>query len=258
MPFRGVRQTLVLLPERHRGRSLQRNTKCHRMLAALLLSLMAAGPPAVQVQTLSGESLTGTLVEFGPQRIGLETAHGRVTLETERVASLAPAEVAGGSRRAAGRLGATGRRLCAGRREYQQRRRHDPAGLRRRPEHRAAQPRGRRGPAPSPCRHDGRRVGTAARVPGCRRPVGRPQGKLPGLSPRHPPGDRTGGHPLRGRRRSVAGEAGEGFRGDRLPGRGLQPAGVDLPVGRGQRIQLGRRRRSAWTAARFSGPRPWA
>ncbi len=53
---------------------------------------MAAGPPAVQVQTLSGESLTGTLVEFGPQRIGLETAHGRVTLETERVASLAPAE----------------------------------------------------------------------------------------------------------------------------------------------------------------------
>jgi hypothetical protein len=60
------------------------------MLTALLLTLMAAGPPAVQVQTLGGESLTGTLVELGPQRIGLETANGRVTLETERVAAVAP------------------------------------------------------------------------------------------------------------------------------------------------------------------------
>ncbi len=62
------------------------------MLAALLLSLMAAGPPAVQVQTLSGETVIGTLLELGPQQIGLETTHGRVTLETERVVALSPAE----------------------------------------------------------------------------------------------------------------------------------------------------------------------
>jgi hypothetical protein len=54
---------------------------------------MAAGPPAVQVQTLSGDSTSGRLVELGPQRIGLESANGRVTLETERVMALWPIEV---------------------------------------------------------------------------------------------------------------------------------------------------------------------
>jgi hypothetical protein len=54
---------------------------------------MAAGPPAVQVQTLSGESASGKLVELGPQRIGLESAKGRLTLETERVVALWPVEV---------------------------------------------------------------------------------------------------------------------------------------------------------------------
>jgi hypothetical protein len=53
---------------------------------------MAAGPPAVQVQMLSGESASGKLVELGPQRIGLESATGRVTLETERVMALGPVE----------------------------------------------------------------------------------------------------------------------------------------------------------------------
>jgi hypothetical protein len=62
------------------------------MLAAFLLSLMTAGPPLVQVQTLSGEMVSGTLVEIGPQRIGLETPSGRLTLETERVVALAPVE----------------------------------------------------------------------------------------------------------------------------------------------------------------------
>ena len=55
---------------------------------------MAAGPPTVQVQPLSGEVANGTLVELSPQRIGLETDHGRLTLETERVVALSPVNVA--------------------------------------------------------------------------------------------------------------------------------------------------------------------
>ena len=53
----------------------------------------AAGPPAAQVQMLSGETLSGTLVELGPQRIGLQTPGGPLTLETERVVALVPMEV---------------------------------------------------------------------------------------------------------------------------------------------------------------------
>jgi hypothetical protein len=65
------------------------------MLTAFLLTLttVAAAPPAVQVQTLSGENASGTLVELGPQRIGLESAMGHVSLETERVVALWPVAV---------------------------------------------------------------------------------------------------------------------------------------------------------------------
>jgi hypothetical protein len=60
------------------------------MWTVLLVSLLAAAPPSVEVQTLAGEPLSGALVELGAKQIAVETAKGRMTLEIDKLVSVSP------------------------------------------------------------------------------------------------------------------------------------------------------------------------
>jgi hypothetical protein len=60
------------------------------MWTILLVSLLAAAPPAVEVQTLGGEPLSGVLVELGAKQIAVQTAKGRTTLEIGKLVSVSP------------------------------------------------------------------------------------------------------------------------------------------------------------------------
>ncbi len=54
----------------------------------LAIILTAAAPPPFTVQTLDGQTLVGPLVELTADRLGVDAADGRVSLETERVLSI--------------------------------------------------------------------------------------------------------------------------------------------------------------------------
>jgi len=63
-------------------------------LSTFCLILCLAGPntapPAVEAQTLGGETFSGSIVELSDERITLETASGTVSLELQRLAGVNP------------------------------------------------------------------------------------------------------------------------------------------------------------------------
>ena len=70
------------------------------ILVAILLT--AAGSPAFEVQTLDGQTLVGPLVELTADRLTVEAADSRVSLETERLLSISARQKSAPSRRTSG------------------------------------------------------------------------------------------------------------------------------------------------------------
>lgn len=62
------------------------------MWTFLVIGLLTAGQPAVEVQTLGGDVVTGPLVELGAERVTVQTADGPVTLKTETLLGLSPVD----------------------------------------------------------------------------------------------------------------------------------------------------------------------
>lgn len=59
------------------------------MLSILLVAIsLSAAAPQVEVQTLDGRSLRGTIAELGVQGLGLETADGRLSLTADQLLSV--------------------------------------------------------------------------------------------------------------------------------------------------------------------------
>ena len=63
------------------------------MNSILLAILLTAAAPPFEVQTLDGQTLVGPLVELTADRLTIDAADGRVSLETEQLlVDLGPAE----------------------------------------------------------------------------------------------------------------------------------------------------------------------
>ncbi len=58
------------------------------MLTLFVIGFLAAAQPTVEVQTLGGEPVVGTLAELGPQRVVVDSAKGRVSLGVENLVML--------------------------------------------------------------------------------------------------------------------------------------------------------------------------
>jgi len=61
------------------------------MWTLLLISILPSTQPAVEVQTLDGRVIAGSIIEFNADRITVDTAGGPVSLEIERLAALSAA-----------------------------------------------------------------------------------------------------------------------------------------------------------------------
>lgn len=62
------------------------------MWTLLLLTAISATHPTTEVHTLSGETLTGPIVELSGRQVTIETADGRVSIDLDRLAGLSPKE----------------------------------------------------------------------------------------------------------------------------------------------------------------------
>jgi hypothetical protein len=72
------------------------------MNSLFLAVLLSAAAPPFEVQTLDGKTLVGRLVELTADRLSVETADGRVSLETERLLQLSSAREAASAQFAPG------------------------------------------------------------------------------------------------------------------------------------------------------------
>ena len=72
------------------------------MNAILVAILLTAAAPPFEVQTLDGQTLVGRLVELTADRLTIESADSRVSLETERLLGIAARQKSAPSRRIAG------------------------------------------------------------------------------------------------------------------------------------------------------------
>ena len=60
------------------------------MWTLLLATVLGAAPPPVEVQTVSGDAISGSLVELNDQKVTLQTAAGQVSLEIDKLAGISP------------------------------------------------------------------------------------------------------------------------------------------------------------------------
>ena len=60
------------------------------MNSILLAILLTAATPPFEVQTLDGQTLVGPLAELTADRLTIDAADGRVSLDTEKVLSISP------------------------------------------------------------------------------------------------------------------------------------------------------------------------
>ena len=60
------------------------------MWTLLLATVLGAAPETVEVQTVGGDAISGSLVELNDQKVTLQTAAGQVSLEIDKVAAVSP------------------------------------------------------------------------------------------------------------------------------------------------------------------------
>ena len=60
------------------------------MWTLLLVTVLAAAPPEVEVQIFGGDAIRGSIVELNDEKVTLQTAAGQVSLEIDKLAAISP------------------------------------------------------------------------------------------------------------------------------------------------------------------------